>query len=235
MTTAVSAHVQDTAGTESSSVTAWYVLILMSLVYTLSITDRYMITQVLEPIRLELKLTDAGVGLLTGPSLAFFYVILGFPISWLIDRSNRRNIIAVSIVAWSAMTVCTGLSRNFWQLLISRIGIGVGEAGGTPGANSIISDYFACCAPPDGAVCVFARRADRRVFRLGHHRMDCGHARLACAVSVARCAGRPCRSAHLFHGPGAAPRAIGRGAGGKQALVHGRHALSVEHSGPPCT
>lgn len=155
MTTAVSAHVQDTAGTESSSVTAWYVLILMSLVYTLSITDRYMITQVLEPIRLELKLTDAGVGLLTGPSLAFFYVILGFPISWLIDRSNRRNIIAVSIVAWSAMTVCTGLSRNFWQLLISRIGIGVGEAGGTPGANSIISDYFAAARRPM-ALCVFS-------------------------------------------------------------------------------
>ena len=155
MTTAVSAHVQDTAGTESSSFTAWYVLILMSLVYTLSITDRYMITQVLEPIRLELKLTDAGVGLLTGPSLAFFYVILGFPISWLIDRSNRRNIIAVSIVAWSAMTVCTGLSRNFWQLLISRIGIGVGEAGGTPGANSIISDYFAAARRPM-ALCVFS-------------------------------------------------------------------------------
>src|SRR4051812_18695881 len=83
---------------------SWYVLLLMCLVYTLSITDRYMITQVLEPIRLELGLTDAGVGWLTGPSLAFFYVILGFPISWLIDRSNRRNIITVSIIAWSAMT-----------------------------------------------------------------------------------------------------------------------------------
>lgn len=127
---------------------AWYVLILMCLVYTLSITDRYMITQVLEPIRLELNLSDAGVGLLTGPSLAFFYVILGFPISWLIDRSNRRNIIAASIIAWSAMTLFTGLSRNYWQLLISRIGIGVGEAGGTPGANSIISDYFAAARRP---------------------------------------------------------------------------------------
>jgi predicted MFS family arabinose efflux permease len=127
---------------------AWYVLFLMCLVYTLSITDRYMITQVLEPIRLELHLSDAGVGLLTGPSLAFFYVILGFPISWLIDRSNRRNIIAASSIAWSAMTVFTGLSRNYWQLLISRIGIGVGEAGGTPGANSIISDYFAAARRP---------------------------------------------------------------------------------------
>jgi predicted MFS family arabinose efflux permease len=133
---------------EGSAALRWYVLILMCLVYTLSITDRYMITQVLEPIRRELNLTDSGVGLLTGPSLAFFYVILGFPISWLIDRSNRRNIISASIIAWSAMTLCTGLSRNYLQLLISRIGIGVGEAGGTPGANSIISDYFAAARRP---------------------------------------------------------------------------------------
>jgi predicted MFS family arabinose efflux permease len=139
---------RDSPGEAVSQGVAWYVLILMCLVYTLSITDRYMITQVLEPIRLELNLSDAGVGLLTGPSLAFFYVILGFPISWLIDRSNRRNIIAASIIAWSAMTVFTGLSRNYWQLLISRIGIGVGEAGGTPGANSIISDYFAAARRP---------------------------------------------------------------------------------------
>jgi predicted MFS family arabinose efflux permease len=142
------ATVRPRVGDEASAFTRWYVLILMCCVYTLSITDRYMITQVLEPIRLELNLSDSGVGWLTGPSLAFFYVILGFPISWLIDRSNRRNIISISIVAWSAMTLCTGLSRNYWQLLVSRIGIGVGEAGGTPGANSIISDYFAAARRP---------------------------------------------------------------------------------------
>lgn len=133
---------------EDSEARRWYVLILMCLVYTLSITDRYMITQVLDPIRRELKLSDSGVALMTGPTLAFFYVILGFPISWLIDRSNRRNIISLSIIAWSAMTLCTGLSRNSWQLVLSRIGIGVGEAGGTPGANSIISDYFAAARRP---------------------------------------------------------------------------------------
>jgi MFS family permease len=131
-----------------SQARAWYVLILMCAVYTLSITDRYMVTQVLEPIRLELHLSDSGVGWLTGPSLAFFYIFMGFPISWLIDRSNRRNIISVSIISWSAMTLCTGLSRNYWQLLVSRIGIGVGEAGGTPGANSLISDYFPAMRRP---------------------------------------------------------------------------------------
>ena len=143
----VSDH-QLAAEPRDSTARCWYVLILMCLVYTLSITDRYMITQVLEPIRRELKLTDTGVAMITGPALAFFYVFLGFPISWLIDRSNRRNIISASIIAWSAMTLCTGLSRTSWQLVLSRIGIGVGEAGGTPGANSIISDYFAAARRP---------------------------------------------------------------------------------------
>ena len=120
----------------------WYVLLMMVLVYTLSIADRYVISTVLEPIRLELQLTDSGIAFLTGVSLALFYVVLGFPISWLIDRGNRRNIIAVCLVAWSVMTAFSGLSKNYIQLLLSRIGVGIGEAGGTPGANSIISDYF---------------------------------------------------------------------------------------------
>jgi MFS family permease len=120
----------------------WYVLLMMVLVYTLSIADRYVISTVLEPIRLELQLTDSGIAFLTGVSLALFYVVLGFPISWLIDRGNRRNIIAFCLIAWSVMTACCGLSKNYIQLLLSRIGVGIGEAGGTPGANSIISDYF---------------------------------------------------------------------------------------------
>ena len=129
----------------------WYVLILMVSVYTLSITDRYMVTQVLEPIRLELHLTAGGVGALTGLWLGLFYITMGFPISWLIDRGSRRAIVSASIIGWSAMTVSTGLSRNYWQLLVSRIGIGVGEAGGTPGANSLISDYFPASRRPMAA------------------------------------------------------------------------------------
>ena len=133
----------------------WYVLIMMVLVYTLSIADRYVISTVLEPIRLELQLTDSGIAFLTGVSLALFYVVLGFPISWLIDRSNRRNIIAVCLIAWSVMTAFSGLSKNYLQLLLSRIGVGIGEAGGTPGANSIISDYFPASKRPM-AMTVFA-------------------------------------------------------------------------------
>jgi MFS family permease len=133
----------------------WYVLIMMVLVYTLSIADRYVISTVLEPIRLELQLTDSGIAFLTGVSLALFYVVLGFPISWLIDRSNRRNIIAVCLIGWSIMTAFSGLSKNYLQLLLSRIGVGIGEAGGTPGANSIISDYFPAAKRPM-AMTVFA-------------------------------------------------------------------------------
>ena len=135
-------------GGVGSSATRWYVLLMMVLVYTLSIADRYVISTVLEPIRLELQLTDSGIAFLTGVALALFYVVLGFPISYLIDRGNRRNIIAICLILWSAMTAFTGLSKNYIQLLISRIGVGVGEAGGTPGANSIISDYFPAAKRP---------------------------------------------------------------------------------------
>ena len=120
----------------------WYVAMMMCLVYTLSICDRYSISTVLEPIRRELHLSDANIAFLTGVSLAIFYVTFGFPLSWLIDRRSRRNIIGVCLIAWSVLTVATGLARSYWQLLWARIGVGVGEAGGTPGANSLLSDYF---------------------------------------------------------------------------------------------
>ena len=120
----------------------WYVAIMMCLVYTLSICDRYSISTVLEPIRKELHLSDANIAFLTGVSLATFYVIFGFPLSWLLDRRSRRNIIGICLIAWSALTVATGLARSYAQLLWARIGVGVGEAGGTPGANSLLSDFF---------------------------------------------------------------------------------------------
>jgi len=135
-------RVATSAEINTSVLIRWYMLLVMCGVYTFSIADRYMISTVLEPIRLELGLTDAGIGFLTGVSLALFYVTLGFPLSWLIDRGDRRKIIAVSVIGWSAMAVLCGFSQNYLQLLLARIGVGIGEAGGTPGANSIIADYF---------------------------------------------------------------------------------------------
>ena len=120
----------------------WYVLIMMCLVYTMSIADRYVVSTVLEPIRIELHLTDSGVAWLTGAAFGLFYVVLGFPLSWLIDRKNRRNIVAACLVLWSIMTAVCGLARTSWQFFFARVGVTIGEAGGTPGANSLLSDYF---------------------------------------------------------------------------------------------
>lgn len=128
-----------------SAMERWYVLILMCLIYSINIADRYVVSTVLEPIRLELRLNDAGVAFLTGVPLALFYVAFGIPISWLADRSNRRNILAASLIVWSFFTALCGLSHSYLQFLTSRIGVGVGEAGGTPPSTAIVSD----CFPPE--------------------------------------------------------------------------------------
>ncbi len=133
----------------------WYVLIVMSVVYAISIADRYVVSTVLDPIRDELSLSDSGVALLTGAPLALFYVSFGIPLSWLADRSNRRNILSISLVVWSVMSAACGLSHNAWQFMLARVGVGVGEAGGTPPANSIIGDYFPAGRRPM-AMAVFA-------------------------------------------------------------------------------
>ena len=133
----------------------WYVLIIMMLAYTINIADRYVMSTVLEPIRLELKLTDSGVAFLTGVSLALFYVTMGIPLSWIADRYNRRNLLAISITVWSAMTTFCGLSRGYFDLLLARIGVGIGEAGGTPSCNSIVCDYFPASRRPM-ALTIFA-------------------------------------------------------------------------------
>jgi len=120
----------------------WYVLTVMCLVYAINIGARYVVSTVFEPIRLELHLTDTGAAFLTGPPLALFYVTCGIPIAWLADRSNRRNIVAASLVLWSGFTVLCGLALTYLQFLLSRIGAGVGEAGATPPSTAIISDCF---------------------------------------------------------------------------------------------
>ena len=133
----------------------WYVLGIMCCGYAISIADRYVVTTVMEPMRLDLHLNDSGVAFLTGPPLALFYVTLGIPISWLADRTNRRNILSCALIAWSATTALCGLSRTYVEFLLARVGVGVGEAGGTPPANAIIADYFPAARRPM-AMCIFA-------------------------------------------------------------------------------
>jgi predicted MFS family arabinose efflux permease len=126
----------------------WYVLVVMCLVYAINIAARYVVTTVFEPIRLELRLTDAGAAFLTGVPLALFYVAFGIPVAWLADRWNRRNIVAISLIVWSGFTLVCGLAHSYWQLLFGRIGVGLGEAGATPPSTSIVSDYFPASRRP---------------------------------------------------------------------------------------
>lgn len=124
------------------SVMRWYVLSVMMAVYALNIADRYVVSTVLESIRLELKLNDKSVAFLTGSVLALFYVTVSIPISMLADRRSRRNIVALSLMFWSLMTLACGFVRNSWQLVLTRVGVGVGESGATPASTSLISDCF---------------------------------------------------------------------------------------------
>jgi MFS family permease len=120
----------------------WYVVLVLGLVYALNIADRYVVSTVLEPIRKEFALSDSGVAWLTGVSLAFFYILVGLPIARVADRANRRNIVAGAMILWSAATALLGLTQTYWQFLLARIAVGVGEAGGTPPSTSIIADNF---------------------------------------------------------------------------------------------
>lgn len=118
-----------------------YVVWLLFVIYVFNYVDRQILSIVLEPIKHEFSLDDWQLGLLSGLAFAAFYSTLGIPIARMADTRNRVNIIAASIVVWSAFTVVSGFARNFWHLLFARIGVGVGEAGCSPSAYSIISDY----------------------------------------------------------------------------------------------
>jgi MFS family permease len=122
-----------------------YALVVLTLVYTFNFIDRQLLSILQESIKVDLSLSDSQLGLLTGFAFAMFYVTAGIPIARFADRSNRRNIVAVSVGLWSAMTAVSGLVQNYGQLLAARIGVGVGEAGGSPPSHSIVSDIF----PPE--------------------------------------------------------------------------------------
>lgn len=120
----------------------WYVVWLLFLVYVLNFVDRQILTILMEPIRKEFNFSDTQLGLLGGLAFAVLYSTLGIPIARIADRTNRVNVISISLFVWSFFTVLTGRAQNFTQLLLARVAVGIGEAGGTPPAHSIISDYF---------------------------------------------------------------------------------------------
>lgn len=121
---------------------SWYVLFVLILAYTVSFVDRQILTLLVGPIRATLHITDFQLSLLHGLAFALFYTVLGIPIGRMVDRRRRTTIIAAGISVWSIMTALCGLARSFPQLFLARIGVGVGEAALSPGAYSLLSDYF---------------------------------------------------------------------------------------------
>jgi predicted MFS family arabinose efflux permease len=120
----------------------YYVLAILTTASLLSVADRLVLSILLEDIKAEFGLNDTQLGLLAGLAFTFFYVTLGIPIARFADLRNRKKIVAVAITVWSAMTALCGVATGFLTLFLTRLGVGVGEAGGGPAAFSILGDYF---------------------------------------------------------------------------------------------
>lgn len=134
------------AGTSQQSGSARLsVAVILGGLYGLSFLDRQLLSLLAEPIKADLLLSDTQLGLLAGFTFALFYSVFGLPVAWLADRGNRVWIVSASCALWSAFTAACGLAQNVVQLAIARIGVGIGEAGGSPPSYSIIADYF----PPE--------------------------------------------------------------------------------------
>jgi MFS family permease len=119
-----------------------YVLIVLSLVSLANYYDRNLISILVEPIKRDLHVSDTQIGLLTGLAFAVVYSLVGIPVARLADRFGRTKVLGVALTLWSAMTVVTGMSANFTTMLLARLGVGVGEAGGLPTTHALAAEYF---------------------------------------------------------------------------------------------
>ena len=120
-----------------------FVLILLTIVYGFNFIDRQILGILAPFIQKDLDLTNTQLGLLIGLAFAIFYTVVAIPIAWLADRYNRVNILAIALATWSGFTALTGMANNFLQIGLARMGVGIGEAGGSPPSHSIISDLYA--------------------------------------------------------------------------------------------
>lgn len=140
-TPADTTHAKPTTGYPSPAI-AWYSIAILLIAYTIAFVDRTILALLVGPIQRDLGVSDTQLGLLHGIAFALFYCALGIPIARLSDRHSRRWIILVGMIIWSAMTAMCGIARNFWQLFLARIGVGIGEAALSPAAYSMIADMF---------------------------------------------------------------------------------------------
>jgi MFS family permease len=123
----------------------WYALGMLVIVYVFNFIDRSILGILVQPIKEDLGVSDTAMGFLGGIAFAIFYTFLGIPIARLADTGSRINVLSISLILWSGATALCGMAQNFFQLLAARIGVAVGEAGGSPPSHSMISDMF----PPE--------------------------------------------------------------------------------------
>lgn len=142
MTSPVSSLASAPTAPAVSTARRYYTLILLTLIYGLNFLDRTIFNVLIEPIKKEFALSDTMIGLLAGFGFVLLYSALGMPIARFADRANRRNIVTAGLALWSAMTALCGMAQNTVMLAISRVGVGVGEAAGTPASQAIVSDLF---------------------------------------------------------------------------------------------
>ncbi|HEX8902885.1 MFS transporter [Vitreimonas sp.] len=118
------------------------VLGLLCFVYVLNFLDRQLLSILAKPIQDALQISDGQLGLITGFYFALFYCFIAIPVGWLADRTNRVRVLSIACGLWSAATAACGMANNYGQLVVARMAVGVGEAGGVPPSYAIISDYF---------------------------------------------------------------------------------------------
>ena len=119
------------------------VLLLLTLVYGFNFIDRQIVGILAPWIQADLDLTNTQLGLLVGLAFAAFYTIMGIPLAFLADRMNRVTLLSLALAVWSGFTALTGFAQNFLHIALARVGVGVGEAGGSPPSHSMISDFYA--------------------------------------------------------------------------------------------
>ena len=125
-----------------------YTLLVLLFVYTMSFIDRQIMGILIQPIKEEFQVSDTAMGLLSGLTFALFYSVLAIPFGRYADRANRRNFVAYCCAAWSAMTALCGMATGYWSLALARVGVAVGEAGGTAPSLSMIADHY----PPSPSI-----------------------------------------------------------------------------------
>lgn len=138
----LSAPVDSAASGAKPDARAWSALGILCFVYVLNFLDRQLLSILAKPIQDDLGVTDGQLGRISGLYFALFYCVLSIPVGWLADRSNRVRVLSVACALWSAATVACGFSASYAQLVMARMAVGVGEAGGVPPSYAIVSDYF---------------------------------------------------------------------------------------------